>query len=60
MEDRGQQVPHVHQHGGSFLGDMVGFFGPGGTDQPMHAFCVVAVEPIFHRARWRKQRTPIG
>ncbi|MGE7439832.1 hypothetical protein [Kitasatospora sp. NPDC001175] len=58
--DRVAQDPHVHQHGESFLGDMVGFFDPKGTDQPMHAFCVVAIEPIFHQARWRKQRTPIG
>lgn len=58
--DRVAQDRHVHQHGESFLGDMVGFFDPRGRDQPMHAFCVVAVEPIFHRARWRKQRTPIG
>ncbi|MFD8749731.1 hypothetical protein ACFV0O_01895 [Kitasatospora sp. NPDC059577] len=51
---------HVHRHGESFLGDIVGFFDPEGTNRPMHAFCVVAVEPIFHRARWRRQRTPAG
>ncbi|MFE1408752.1 hypothetical protein ACFW5D_35335 [Streptomyces sp. NPDC058770] len=58
--DHVAQDRHVHQHGESFLGDMVGFFDPRGTDQPMHAFCVIAVEPIFHQARWRKRRTPIG
>ncbi|MEV8097734.1 hypothetical protein [Kitasatospora sp. NPDC085879] len=58
--DRVAQDPHVHRHGESLLGDMVGFFDPHRTDRPMHAFCVVAVEPIFHRDRWRKQRTPIG
>ncbi|MFF0413125.1 hypothetical protein ACFYUY_22120 [Kitasatospora sp. NPDC004745] len=58
--DRVAQDPHVHRHGESFLGDMVGFFDPGRTDRPMHAFCVVAVEPIFHRDRWRRQRTPTG
>jgi hypothetical protein len=57
--DRVAQDRHVHQHGESFLGDMVGFFDPEHADQPMHAFCVVAVEPIFHRARWQ-QRTPVG
>ncbi|ACU72993.1 hypothetical protein Caci_4129 [Catenulispora acidiphila DSM 44928] len=46
---------HVHRDGESFLGDMVGFFDPLGTNKPMHAFCVVAVEPIFHRARWRSE-----
>jgi hypothetical protein len=56
--DRVAQDSRVHQHGESLLGDMVGFFDPRGTDQPMHAFCVVAVEPIFHQARWRKPRTP--
>ncbi|MFK0236717.1 hypothetical protein [Streptomyces vinaceus] len=53
LGDRVAQDPHVHRHGESFLGDMAGFFDPGHTDQPMHAFCVVAVEPIFHRDRWR-------
>ncbi|MER5635685.1 hypothetical protein ABT095_01870 [Kitasatospora sp. NPDC002227] len=54
------QDRHVHRHGESLLGDMAGFFDPGRTDRPMHAFCVVAVEPIFHQARWRKQRTSLG
>ncbi|MEU9046154.1 MULTISPECIES: hypothetical protein [unclassified Kitasatospora] len=58
--DQVAQDSHVHRHGESFLGDMVGFFDPHGTNRPMHAFCVVAVEPIFHKARWRKQRTPVG
>ncbi|MGW2846219.1 hypothetical protein [Streptomyces sp. NPDC001274] len=58
--DRVARDPHVHRHGESFLGDMVGFFDPKGTDMPMHAFCVVAVEPIFHQARWRGQGTPSG
>ncbi|MFC6593438.1 hypothetical protein [Kitasatospora paranensis] len=53
------QDRHVHQHGESFLGDMVRFFDPRSTNRPMHAFCVVAVEPIFHRARWRKERTAV-
>jgi hypothetical protein len=54
----GEQIAgdrHIHEHGESFLGDMVGFFDPGGTNDPMHAFCVVAVEPIFHQARWRER-----
>ncbi|MFE5774061.1 hypothetical protein ACFQ7O_37525 [Streptomyces sp. NPDC056485] len=55
LGDRVVQDPHIHRHGESFLGDMAGFFDPRRTDQPMHAFCVVAVEPIFHRDRWRKQ-----
>jgi hypothetical protein len=50
--DRVAQDRHVHRHGESFLGDIVGFFDPDGTNEPMHAFCVVAVEPIFHKARW--------
>lgn len=45
---------HVHRHGESFLGDIAGFFDPNGTNDSMHAFCVVAVEPIFHQARWRR------
>ncbi|MFB7055306.1 hypothetical protein ACFCXT_19540 [Streptomyces vinaceus] len=53
LGDRVAQDPHIHRHGESFLGDMAGFFDPGRTDRPMHAFCVVAVEPIFHRDRWR-------
>ncbi|MFD7902199.1 hypothetical protein ACFV4G_08130 [Kitasatospora sp. NPDC059747] len=53
--DRVARDSRVHQHGESLLGDMVGFFDPEGTNRPMHAFCVVAVEPIFHRARWREQ-----
>ncbi|MGA5822865.1 hypothetical protein ACPC54_34010 [Kitasatospora sp. NPDC094028] len=60
LTDVGDRVagdPHVHRHGEGFLGDMVGFFDPEGTNDPMHAFCVVAVDPIFHRDRWRKQRT---
>ncbi|MER7584486.1 hypothetical protein [Kitasatospora sp. NPDC097691] len=55
--DRVAGEPHIHQHGESFLGDIVGFFDPKHTNRPMHAFCVVAVEPIFHRARWQKQPT---
>ncbi|WP_344464851.1 hypothetical protein [Kitasatospora kazusensis] len=58
--DRVARDPHVHRHGEGFLGDLAGFFDPEGTNRPMHAFCVVAVEPIFHQARWRKQRTPTG
>lgn len=58
--DRVAQDRHVHRHGESFLGDMVGFFDPGRRNDPMHAFCVVAVDPIFHQARWRKQQTPTG
>jgi hypothetical protein len=54
------QDRRVHQHGESLLGDLAGFFDPGGTNDPMHAFCVVAVEPIFHKARWRKPQTPTG
>ncbi|MFC5890232.1 hypothetical protein ACFQ0M_46720 [Kitasatospora aburaviensis] len=54
------QDRHVHRHGEGFLGDIVDFFDPGSTDRPMHAFCVVAVDPIFHKARWQKQRTPVG
>jgi hypothetical protein len=50
------QDRHVHRRGESFLGDMVGFFDPHGTNDPMHAFCVVAVEPIFHKARWQRAR----
>ena len=45
---------HIHRLGESFLGDIVGFFDPRGRNDPMHAFCVVAVEPIFHKARWQK------
>ncbi|MFE7558826.1 hypothetical protein [Kitasatospora sp. NPDC057500] len=58
--DRVAQDPHVHRHGEAFLGDMVGFFDPKRTDQPMHGFCVVAVEPIFHQDRWRRQRMSSG
>ncbi|WP_395292319.1 hypothetical protein ACF9IK_00915 [Kitasatospora hibisci] len=54
------QDRHVHRHGEGFLDDIVDFFDPEGTDRPMHAFCVVAVDPIFHKARWQKQRTPVG
>ncbi|GCD96966.1 hypothetical protein [Embleya hyalina] len=49
---------HIHRTGESFLGDMVGFFHPDGADRPMHAFCVVAVDPFFHRAR--RLRPPGG
>jgi hypothetical protein len=45
---------HIHRSGESFLGDIVGFFDPERSYQLMHAFCVVAVEPIFHKARWRR------
>ncbi|MFE2481473.1 hypothetical protein [Streptomyces sp. NPDC059389] len=55
LGDRVARDPHIHRHGESFLGDMAGFFDPRRTDQPMHALCVVAVEPIFHHARWRSQ-----
>ncbi|MFE0463245.1 hypothetical protein ACFW1A_28735 [Kitasatospora sp. NPDC058965] len=51
--DRVAEDRDVHRHGETFLGDMVGFFDPEGTNDPMHAFCVVAVEPDFHRARRR-------
>jgi hypothetical protein len=33
------------------IGDLAGFFDPEGTDGPMHAFCVVAVDPLFYQAR---------
>ncbi|GAA1955383.1 hypothetical protein [Catenulispora subtropica] len=54
LTSAGEQIArdrHIHRHGESFLGDIRGFFDPRGTDDPMHAFCVVAVEPIFHKAR---------
>ncbi|WP_380281788.1 hypothetical protein [Kitasatospora purpeofusca] len=50
--------PRIHRHGESLVEDLAGFFDPEHTDHPMHALCVVAVEPIFHRARWKKRRTP--
>ncbi|MER5353519.1 hypothetical protein ABT093_24685 [Kitasatospora sp. NPDC002551] len=52
--------PRVHRHGESLVGDLVGFFEPRYTEYPMHALCVVAVDPIFHRARWKKRRTPVS
>ncbi|MFE6049191.1 hypothetical protein ACFQ6N_00360 [Kitasatospora sp. NPDC056446] len=58
--DRVAGDSHVHRHGETFLGDLAGFFDPAGTDQPMHALCVVAEEPIFHRARWHKQQATTG
>lgn len=57
LTDLGDKVVgdrHIHRDGESFLGDIVGFFDPEGSDDPMHAFCVVAVEPIFHKARWQQ------
>jgi len=44
---------HIHRTGESFLGDLVGFFDPDRTNNTMHAFCVVAADPIFHRARYQ-------
>ncbi|MFJ1751339.1 hypothetical protein [Kitasatospora sp. NPDC088134] len=44
----------IHRRGESCLDDLVGFFDPRRTDDPMHALCVVAVDPIFHQARWRR------
>ena len=56
--DHVAEDPYIHRQGESFLGDIVGFFDPTGRNDPMHAFCVVAVEPIFHKARWQQERSP--
>ncbi|MGW4696712.1 hypothetical protein ACWEO1_30535 [Kitasatospora cineracea] len=46
----------VHRRGESYRDDWAGFFDPERTDDPMHALCVVAADPIFHRARWQAVR----
>ncbi|GLW70842.1 hypothetical protein Kpho02_31410 [Kitasatospora phosalacinea] len=47
----------VHRRGESHRDDWAGFFDPERTDDPMHALCVVAADPIFHRAHWQRRRT---
>ncbi len=46
----------VHRRGESYRDDWAGFFDPERTDDPMHALCVVAADPIFHRSRWQAVR----
>ncbi|RKE22600.1 hypothetical protein [Streptomyces sp. TLI_171] len=46
----------IHRHGQTLVADLAGFFDPLNTDDPMHALCVMAVDPIFHKARWHKRR----
>ncbi|WP_081952182.1 hypothetical protein [Kitasatospora phosalacinea] len=48
----------IHRRGESHRNDWVGFFDPERTDDPMHALCVVAADPIFHRARWQRRPAP--
>ncbi|GLW56931.1 hypothetical protein [Kitasatospora phosalacinea] len=52
--------PGIHRRGESFLQDLVGFFATGRPDDPMHALCLVAADPIFHRARWQRQQRRAG
>ncbi|MGW4380181.1 hypothetical protein [Kitasatospora sp. NPDC004531] len=47
---------HIHRHGESGFGDLARFFELRHLHQPMHALVLVAADPIFHRARWRKRR----
>ncbi|MFB7945506.1 hypothetical protein ACFC6L_11330 [Kitasatospora phosalacinea] len=44
----------VHRRGESYRDDWAGFFDPAHTNVPMHALCIVAADPIFHRARWHR------
>ncbi|WP_241844274.1 hypothetical protein [Kitasatospora sp. CB01950] len=48
----------IHRRGESYFADLVGLFEPRYTEHPMHALCVVAVDPIFHKSRWHKHRRP--
>ncbi|MGW4808555.1 hypothetical protein [Kitasatospora sp. NPDC004272] len=48
----------LHRKGESYQNDWVGFFVPEHADGPMHALCVVAADPIFHRARWQRRPAP--
>ncbi|BAJ26846.1 hypothetical protein KSE_10110 [Kitasatospora setae KM-6054] len=53
LTEAGESVatdPGVHRRGESYRDDWVGFFDPDRTDDPMHALCVVAADPLFHRS----------
>ncbi|MFF4341938.1 hypothetical protein ACFY00_18635 [Kitasatospora sp. NPDC001540] len=47
--------PGIHRRGESYRDDWAGFFDPDRSDEQMHALCVVAADPIFHRARWQRR-----